>query len=320
MQPETQPNHLSWTITRDPSLVEDVEFRRVSGKKVQHEEPLHGKLTAKIAHHFDGQKQRELIQSRKVHKPEWFQKAESDARTFMASLGFQALSNIYLLEGELERERELAYEKEVYLMAFNDSITRNILASEVMMTRSLHTKGMIATTSILVHELAHNTAPKPERIVMQQHADNTSHYVSRHGWTAWTGDHERGRLLEEGFCEYIASLYRRDHTDTRDTAALPTIELPPYMQTNSHCEELAAYTIELMAWGVEQHGIMPADTFISHWFDARKEETFTSATREIIQAIESLAPDLYPYLRDLEYSKDNWTAARDAVYKIVTQK
>ncbi|MDB5187297.1 MAG: hypothetical protein JWM07_769 [Candidatus Saccharibacteria bacterium] len=315
MPPDQRTDHTPWTITHDPVSVDVVEFRKISGKKVHREEPLHDKLTAMIAHQFDGSKQQAMIQSREAQKPEWFIEAESDARSFMSSLGFDNLGEIYLIEGHLDVHG-------LNVNAYHDTLTRRTLASEAKFNHILQAEGIITATSVLVHELTHNTAPRPERITLQQYADSTTEYEQRNGWLI-SGKHgDQGSFLEEAFAEYAASLYRRQSSDPychllpKDYT--PTPDLPAHLQTGAIVAGPDAHALELIAWGVEQRVIMSADSFIGLCFDARKSITYASATREVIQAINSLSPGLYSYLKKLEYSKENWATARDIVYEIVT--
>jgi hypothetical protein len=317
MSPENSRNTTEWTPHTHPVPLDVVEFRKLSGQKVRSDDQLYATLIAMVRPHFTDTKQQEIIQPRAIEKPEWFIAAESDARSFMSSLGFNNLGEIYFIEGNLDGPL-----LDQNVDAYHDSITRNILASEAKLTNMLQTEGLHCVTSVLVHELTHDTAPKPERIVLQQHTDSTS-YEYRNGWTTSGVKGDRGSFLEEGFCEYVAGLYRRQKTDP-DGQLLPinyrpSLELPSHLKTEAIVAGPDAHALELMAWAVENRGIMSAELFIGYWFDSRKTETQTRATREIIKVINSLSPELYPYLRDLEYSAENWTMARNAVYKIITR-
>ncbi len=316
MSPERKTPRTSWTIKHDPITIDAVEFRKATGKRVERDEKLHAALTAMITHHFDGERQNVTIESYETQKPEWFLAAESDARAFIARLGFSELGYIHLLKDTLDRV-EPGHDVD----AFHDSITRDIFVSEARIKDILHTDGVIVAASVLVHELAHATAPKPDRITLQQRTDNSSYWLQRNGWLVSGDRGDRGSFLEEGFCEYVAGLYRRQCVDDRapllPAGYAPTQDLPSHLQTSAVLAGPDAHTIELIAWGVEAHGIMTTDQFIRKLFESRNVETAPRAMREVIMAIEALSPDLYSYLKNVERSKENWTAARNTVYAAV---
>jgi hypothetical protein len=271
-----------------------------------------------------------VIKKLAVEKPEWFKSCEVDARKFLSEFDLDVSCPVYLLkEGRLLRQIDI---DDPAVVASYDSFTNRVYVRKKRIDEWRDRYGTDFATSGLVHEMAHGTALPVTNFAVHKfgNGDEDVTVNFRSGWSTNSRQGELGTFYEEAFAKYVAGLYRRRCIDPGASLVSicgnPNLELPPHFNyecSNNGERRMTAgpdgYAIELLAYGVEQKGIMRASDFIRNMFAGRNRDTETEALRVHAWAIEQLEPGLYVYLRGLEYSSENWLEGLRRVHDIVTR-
>jgi hypothetical protein len=267
-----------------------------------------------------------LIEDLEVEKPKWFRQAEADARLFMSTFAFNNLAPIVLFAHD-DGNRLFGAEGPPSTIAIQEP--HAIMVKREAMGRVHRRYGLSRVGHILVHELAHATAPLPERVGVHVLGPRKRAFVFGSGWLVGEENHPKGSFFEEGFAEYAGGLYTRYREGDGEPIPLvsfkgaPSKELPPHYEFSISKEPIGGpdgYAMELLAWGLEKNHILSANNFVSVLLETRRAETAAGARREFIQAMEKFHPGLYKLLRDLPYNRENWQKALNLVHALVTQE
>lgn len=258
-----------------------------------------------------------------IDHPNWFAEADNSARAFMGSLGFTCLRVMVLYPENEELLEE--YSLTGSTIAIADPFLPYLAVRHKKAEALYQVGGQEMVGALIVHELSHDTTSTLDRIVVRDKGDGAQ-WVYRTGLaTVDTRNNVRGDFLEEGFAHYLFGWYRRslraDYTmRVLGIAGMPEPVVPDYyLSSVAKTAGPDGYAIELLAWGLEQHGHMSANDFIGTLLDSRRLETRTVALRAIAQAINKLQPGLYMALSRLTYSVDDWNRGLGMVHDAATQ-
>jgi hypothetical protein len=310
---------LSAMAELQPSPV-DFRFYNVNGARVaESDDPLFGEITAEID--LIGALHREIIDTLAVEKPEWFVSAELEARKFLASLGFDSNTEIYLLK-EGEAMDALGLREPQTTVAETGAFVPHILVRNSRIETCREAQGEEGVASVLVHELAHATVDTVDAVGVELTREDLSLHL-RSGWIVTHNGSNVGEFPEEAFGTFVGAWYRR----SRENPLAPCIgitheperELPDYLQPfdPSMISGPDGYAFELLAWGAEQRGIMSSSDFVAMLLETRRPETRIVALRAFAQTVERIEPGLYTALQKLHYSKQSWLEGCDRVYEAV---
>jgi hypothetical protein len=267
-----------------------------------------------------------LIEELEVEKPSWFAEAESQARFYWHTLAFDNLAPIILLKEDegletldmLDRENKLAR---------HDSELDVVLAREKTVG-ILHEKyGVEGVASLAVHELGHATSRRVSNMSVHLTADSQpGGYEYKDGFLTVDKAGEQGLFFEELFAEFFAGHFVRSSrgnvTPGLSFEGVPSRELPPHYQFSIGEDTVRGpdgYAAELLAWGLQKHGISTNDFFIT-LLETRRPETADQALQEFEQMINRAWPGLFSLLNNLPYSKEKWQNACELIHTIVTKK
>jgi hypothetical protein len=259
-----------------------------------------------------------------VDSPRWLGDLERDARRFLGSLGFTNLKPIQLIREGDELE-EIGFQKvgeTDSVVALTDPFYDKIYVRQEKAAEMLRREGPISTGALLVHELAHDTASKIDVLAVQLQGDDAI-MLHRSGFGIMDSKgNPQGLFLEEGFAHFMTGWYVR--TKKVDSLTVisrsePSMEVPGYYHISDELQVAGpdGYAIELLAYGIEQKGIMPASAFVATMLETRSPDTRTVALRTFAQAIDALRPGLYKNLRELQYSPEQWHAGLSMVHDAV---
>jgi hypothetical protein len=197
-------------------------------------------------------------------------------------------------------------------------------------------------TSNLVHELMHATGTNNIKLIGLREQNATTPYVVNgysivdiRSATNPTSEGERmsasvkGCFFEEAIAEEAAARWREDTNpeiaghETTACKFLYHYKSPalPYRYVDTDASEYgsnypANYNFSGSAYcseGLRQVGEWTHTDMFQLMLDLRIPEKEASARRSIIQAVESIEKGLYPKLRDLDYSQENFIAGYEMI-------
>lgn len=275
-----------------------------------------------------------------VPKPDWFLAAEKRARRFVKGLGLLAAKGQQVILADvagLEQSRTIfPHDSETHTTdaqydKYFGVVMRYSLAEQA------HREGKgLAIRAILTHELVHSAEYIGKTMTqIYDPAAGAWSISQRAGFqlgeiTASGQAIERGAFFDEGIAEFAGSLLVRRAKDPTCSLIsfdeLPPPELPSHylsIQLDKGVPYTAgydAYAMELLAWGTQKKGVLAADDFIGALLDSHSldQPTRLKAFRTVATSTDKLEPGLYPYLRDLTHTRENWQDGLAAVYRAVS--
>jgi hypothetical protein len=259
-----------------------------------------------------------------IPKPDWFFRAEAQARRFIKSIGFEGLKPFCLLDEQDEVLQDVGFDDEI-TVALAIPLYDRIFIRARKLEEMRAARGPLKLAAILVHELAHDTTGRINQMALFTKDDPEELSSSfRSGFAICPADGPaRGMFLEEGFAHFVSGWFIRsqgDYSRVVDVVEPLTITVPDHLEPGK--EGMTAgpdgYAIELLAWGAEQKSLMAASDFIATLLDSRRRDTQTGALRTIARIINQIRPDLYTDLQKLEYGRESWEKGLQLVFDAVT--
>ena len=263
-----------------------------------------------------------------IEKSPIFLAEEEKARQYIQSLGFSIDTPIFLIDKEDPDDLAVIHEC-LGTYAWVSEIVNAIIVRQSQLEECKMYETPASIGSLLVHELAHAAAPEKTNdcffwLQEIQPEQFKRHEYGRTGFNVLNGSRAEGTFYEEAFAQYVAGRYLRSlHGDMRaiglDDTMAQRQELPAYFQpprSDAVCGP-DAYTLELIAMGLEKKDVITTDDFAALLLATRHQETQLEALRAFAQAVDMLEPGLYTHLRKLKYGK-GWPAACEHVRSLVT--
>lgn len=275
-----------------------------------------------------------------VPKPPWFLTAETRARQFVRGLGLLAAKGQQVILAEvdgLEQSRQIfGHDSEMYTTDAQCDKYFGVVMRYSLAKQAQQQGKSLVISAILAHELVHS-AEYVEKSIAQIYDPVVGDWSisQRAGFhigekTASGQVIQKGAFFDEGVAEYAAGLLFRRAKDPACNLVsfdeLPTAELPNHyleIQLDKGTPYAAgpdAYAMELLAWGAQKKGVIAADDFIGALLASHSQDKSTrlKAFRTVASSTDAVKPGLYPYLRDLAYTRENWQNGLTAVYDAVS--
>jgi hypothetical protein len=310
----------------------DLEFYKQSCIPIPEGQPEYAIALRSTRRYLDSHYEDHIasIENFEMNKPGWLREAEVDARRFMGSLAFDDLPPIVLLRSNSIYQFDSSPPAGETL-AIWDAELGVILLGHSGLKKMYGKHGSVGVGATLAHELGHATVPSIDRVGvhLRTRDPRQAEYVYGWGWHVGTDTNPKGRFFEEAFAEFLAGWYARIRQTGGSPSPLisfqgkPDRHLPEHYQYTVSDDPIAGpdgYTLELLAYGLRKRHILSVDDFVCTMFETRRSETSLQARRTFAQAVDQLSPGLYPYLRNLAYSRENWQEACDVVYSLVTRR
>jgi len=267
-----------------------------------------------------------------VKKPEWFRSAERSARRFVRGLGLEGCRGAQVTLVDIHSTEQAAsvfsYESDDISP---DAETNYFNGTVVRLDRisALRDVSKLAVGSLLVHELTH-AAEWLNPVIYLGNADKNGELLiraSRMGHTVITDSIPQGLFFAEGIAEFNAGLYVRKQQDRNSPlisiAGRPSIELPDHYFQNPardfHVSGRDGYSIELLAWGVENKQITSSENFINTTYASYSPNPSERLRgfRGFATYVDSIRRGLYTDLRALSYGQEDWEQGYQMVHEAV---
>ena len=271
-------------------------------------------------------------------KSTWFREQERSARSFVRRLGLTATKGVQISIIDTSKVTRAALTSgesrplvDLSMASYMPGI--GIIVKKSTVDVAVERQKPDAIGTILVHELAHASEPASGVCYLQNTPDSSeARMYYREGFMANRQDGtDTGIFFSEAMANFTEGLYNGRCEQTSNTgyhANEPEVDVPPQYvvpwvlvdDSGKPANGPNGHVIELLAWGVENYGIGTSNEFIATAYDTYSEdaEVRLAGHRKFATMIDAIAPGLYPYLRDTEYTKESFTQAHQTVYDIVT--
>jgi len=277
------------------------------------------------------------ISQGRVEKPSWFKEQESNARSFVSSLGLVGAKGTQIT---VVNPHTPEINKAAFSMDSDDRIAKGmnwqhegIMIRDLVLDEASKMEKPEITGKIMAHELVHSAEfydnkfyNRFDKQTRKWRRDFRQGFQTKSKNTA-----NRGMFYAEAVAEYVGGLYVRRGQDS--DCELVSVDMPLADTLPEHYADYEVdfgvpaiagpdgYAMELLAWGVEQKGIIDRDSFIRSALGTYSLDAAVRlpSYRQFASSIDGLEKGLYVHLRDLEYGHESWQAAQAKVHSVVTK-
>ena len=256
-----------------------------------------------------------------VKKPDYFVAKEARARAYYDRLGFNDLSELYLITDDATDADLLHFESP------ETAIAQQYPRYDVILAMKKHIDNLRAVDdnyidTAIAHELFHaTTIPKVPHANFIRSTRGKKYKM--HFRSGFIVDNE-GWFFEEGAAVFMAANYVRSLNGDNKPLGItgpPGPDLPEYIAVPD--SKMTAgpdgYAIELIGYFAVQSGAMSAENYNNMLLDTRRERMRSRALRTFARLVDDIEPGLYVKLRKLEYGKKSWEDGLMMTYQGVMQ-
>lgn len=255
----------------------------------------------------------EIVASRNIPQPKWFKQSYQEAHAFLASLALGPMPAAYIIEDLTAPLPGASEPSEPRTYAYHYAFPNVILVDEESVKEFYAAGGSAAVSKLLVHEGAHGSEGLVDVDIGIE--NDEINYSFRCGFSRNENGHTSGTFPEEGIANHAEGWFARSRNDPLAppvAVSEPLVDLPDYYKLpetkfqswDDQRYGSSGYGMELVGFGLERKGIMPASTYIAIAYETRRPDSRQKSLVEHHLAVNALQPGLYEALEELPFTTD----------------